>query len=100
MTAVSGRKKAIKEYLEKITVSVESTNYPETLDRILALLIKADASVTTYSMTGLTTALIKSLRRKINLHQGRKMRHNSASQRHLAITVKKEGYKMVFPVAY
>ena len=48
MTAVSGRKKAIKEYLEKITLSVESTNDPETLDRILALLIKADASVTTY----------------------------------------------------
>jgi len=42
-----GRKKAIQEYLDKLKLSVENTDDPDTLDRILALLMKADASVST-----------------------------------------------------
>jgi len=42
-----GRKKAVREYLDKLKNGVENTNDPDTLDRILALLMKADASITT-----------------------------------------------------
>ena len=46
-TDLLGRKKAIQEYLDKLKLSVENTDDPDTLDRILALLMKADASVST-----------------------------------------------------
>lgn len=45
-TEVLGRKKAINEYLHKIKLAIDSINESNTLDRILALLIKADASIT------------------------------------------------------
>lgn len=45
-TEVSGRKKAINEYLQRIKLGIDCINEPNTLDRILALLIKADASIT------------------------------------------------------
>ena len=41
---VLGRKKAIDKYLEKIKFSIDSIDDPNTLDRILALLMKADTS--------------------------------------------------------
>ena len=41
---VLGRKNAINKYLEKIKCSVASIDDPNTLDRILALMMKANAS--------------------------------------------------------
>ena len=46
-----GRKKAINQYLEKIKLGIEDTNDPNTLDRILALLMKVDASITVSDST-------------------------------------------------
>ena len=46
-----GRKKAINRYLEKIKLGIEDTNEPNTLDRILALLMKVDASITVSDST-------------------------------------------------
>ena len=46
---VLGRKKAINKYLENIKFSVDSIDDPNTLDRMLALLMKANASGTTIS---------------------------------------------------
>lgn len=45
-TEVLGRMTAINQYLYKIKLGVDYINEPNTLDRILALLIKADASIT------------------------------------------------------
>ena len=45
-TEVLGRKKAINQYLQKIKLGMDYINEPNTLDRILALLIKANASIT------------------------------------------------------
>lgn len=43
---VLGRRKAINKYLEKIKFSVDSIDDANTLDRILALIMKANASTT------------------------------------------------------
>ena len=39
-----GKKKAILHYLENIKSKIEDIDQPDALDRILALLIQADAS--------------------------------------------------------
>ena len=48
---VLGRKKIIKQFLEKIKLGIEDINDPNTLDQILAMVMKAGASITVSDST-------------------------------------------------
>ena len=85
---VLGRKNAINKYLEKIKCSVASIEDPNTLDRILALMMKANASTAISDINPQSK-----FEKKTTSLRDRRMKYSFNSQRHLKIL---EGNRRIY----
>ena len=74
-----GKKKAILHYLENIKSKIEDIDQPDALDRILALLIQADASTRILE----TEKTPREFETKDYFAPAQKMKFNSDSKRHV-----------------